>query len=855
MKRKAVYLFLSFFLLFAPLTAQTVTTPEDFFGFKPGSDFKLAGWQRIVDYFQLIDGQSDRIQVEKLGESTQGNPFIMAIITSEKNMKNLGDYRAISRKLALAKELSSAQVKEFTAKGKTVVLVTCSIHATEVGAAQLSPELVFNLITEKDPRAKAILNNVIFLLVPSFNPDGLIMVKNWYDKYVGTPFESSRLPWLYHLYTGHDNNRDAFMLTQVESQLVTKVLYKDWFPQVYLDMHQMGNRGARIFVPPFIDPINPNVAPLVTKMNTLVGEYMATDLETKGFQGVITGTIFTSWWQGGFLLTAWWHNIPGILTELASARLAGPIFQARSDLYRNRDGSEQSYVNRVNFPDPWPGGWWRLRDILDYDYEAAMSMLEFCGFYREKFLNNVYQMAHRAIKKGGEEPPYAYVIPAQQRDPLAAVHMLDLLHQCGVEVHQAQADFEADGIPYSKNSYVVLMSQAYRAYAKDMLEAQKYPDMRQYAGGPPIQPYDVSGWTLPYQMDVKAIEVIHPFSAGLVQLDKIEYPEGKLGRGAGFGYLLDARSTDSYAGVNQALQAGHAVYRTTEPLEVQGKTFPPGSFIIGKKGSGKGKTLAQIAVENHLQFIGMGKRPAAVKSLSSVKLGVYQPWTSSMQEGWSRWVLEKYGFPYKTLHNAEIRAGDLQNRYDAVYLPDIRAEGILRGREAGTAPLEFTRGIEKEGLAHLKTFVENGGVLITMDASSELVIKYFDLQVVNIVKDVKPSEFFCPGSILNVEVNSQHPVGYGLCSTTMAPFARSSVFKIYPSFKSKAEVVVKYPRSDILKSGYLLGEKKIANQAAVVDFPVGKGHIVMIGFDAINRAQAQNTFKLFFNAIFLAGLK
>ncbi len=311
MKHKILISLLTVLLSVSVLFGQSITDPESFFGFKLGSDFKLAGWPQFVEYYRLLDSQSDRVRVEELGKSTQGNPFILAIVTSEENMAKLGEYRAMSRQLAMG-GVSADRAKGLVAAGKTVVLITCSIHATEVGAALMAPGLVHSLITEKDPRAKKILDDVIFLLIPSFNPDGLIMVKDWYDKYLETPHEANRMPWLYHLYTGHDNNRDAFMLTQVESRLFTKLMYKDWFPQVYLDMHQMGNSGARIFVPPFIDPLNPNIDPLVTKMNSLVGEYMATDLQAKEFKGVITDAMYTSWWQGGFLLTAWWHNAVGV---------------------------------------------------------------------------------------------------------------------------------------------------------------------------------------------------------------------------------------------------------------------------------------------------------------------------------------------------------------------------------------------------------------------------------------------------------------------------------------------------------------------------------------------------------------
>ncbi len=362
-------------LLAALGAAAQVPTPEQFFGFRLGSDYKLASWEKVVAYFHELDQASDKLQVVELGKSTMGHPFIMAIISSPANMARLEELKANSRRIAQARGLSEDQAQRLAREGVVVVLITCSIHATEVGATQASPELAYNLITQDTPETRQILDNVVFLLVPSFNPDGLVLVKDWYDKYLQTPYEGSGMPWLYHKYTGHDNNRDAFMLTQVESQLVTRVMYQEWFPQVYLDMHQMGSSGPRMFVPPYQEPLNPNPDPLVTWENSLLGEHMALDLQAKGYRGVATRVYFTAWWQGAFLHTAWWHNTVGLLTELASCRIASPIFLEKKDLKGGGLGFDE-YRVATNFPDPWPGGWWRLRDIVDYDLAAAYSLLQ-----------------------------------------------------------------------------------------------------------------------------------------------------------------------------------------------------------------------------------------------------------------------------------------------------------------------------------------------------------------------------------------------------------------------------------------------------------------------------------------------
>ncbi|MFC1563248.1 M14 family metallopeptidase, partial [candidate division KSB1 bacterium] len=728
-------------------------------------------------------------------------------------------------------------------------LVTCSIHASEVGAAQMSMELTHKLLTEDTDIVQTILDNVIFLLVPSFNPDGLIIVKDWYDKYLETPFEASSMPWLYHTYTGHDNNRDAYMLTQVESKLINKVLYKDWLPQVYLDEHQMGNTSMRLFVPPFIDPINPNVDPLIWRGNAVFGVSMSNYLESKGYSGVGNSAFYTGWWEGGFLMTAWFHNVIGLLTEAASVRIASPIFQNKSDLRGGRRGLPE-YREYANFPNPWPGGWWRLRSIVNYELTASISFLETAAKFRESILFNYYQMGKSGVERGKKEPPYSYLVPENQFDPATSLKMLDVLMEGGVEVHQALADFSADNIRYPKGTYVILMSQPYRAYAKDMLERQAYPELRQYEGGPPIRPYDITGWTLPLQMGVKVVEVIESFDAELIKLDNIRVPEANVSTEGEY-LVLDYRTANAVKLINRLLKKKYKVYFSDEPIDIDGKKFPKGTIVIPKQldlRSVISASARELSVDVYVTDKITEMKGYAVKP---VRLGVYQPWLASMDEGWSRWLIEQFEFDYVNIHNPELRTGGLKERYDVIYLPDIRAEGIFRGHEKGSVPPEYAEGIKQEGVTNLKTFVEDGGVLVTINASSELVIGNFGLPVVNVLKDVKPEDFFCPGSILRISVDNDKFLGFGMNPSSSAFFASSPAYRLIPSFKTESKVIAKYPEKNILRSGWLMGEEKISNRAAVVDIPVGKGHVVLIGFEAVQRVQSYNTFKLLFNAFYL----
>jgi len=847
MKKVLTVTVLFVIILTAGQAIAQIMKPEDFLGFKVGEDYKLASWEQIYTYYKLLDEGSERMTVQELGKSTEGKPFIMAIISSEENMKNLDEYKRISRSLASGR-MPESRAQELSKSGKMVLLITCSIHATEVGAAQMSLELIHRLLTEESSYINRILNDVIFLLVPSFNPDGLEKVRTWYEQYLETPYEASPMPYLYHTYTGHDNNRDAYMLTQVESKLVNKILYKEWFPQVYLDEHQMGNSGARMFVPPFHDPVNPNVDPLIWRETALIGETMAADLEAQGFSGVITNAFYTGWWQGAFLMTAWYHNCVGLLTEMASCKIASPVFQSKSDL-RGRGRGLVSYDKFMNFPNPWPGGWWRLRDIVDYELCATYSLLDVCSKFKEKFLYNYYVLNKRAIEKGEKEPPFAFVIPPDQWDYITALKMMETLIEGGVKIQKSQNEFTADGITYPAGTYIVLMAQPYRAFAKDMLEPQKYPEIRLYPDGPPVRPYDFCGWTLPYQMNVNTVRIEKSFDADLIPINKITYPEGEVKNpDATYAFILSHKTNNSIVATNRLLKKGFKILWSRGEYEIGKVKISKGDIIIPVSDN----VLAEIntlAEELGLHFKGINSKiNDQAYLLKPFKLGIYQPWLASMSEGWSRWVFEQYEIEYKHIHNAEIKAGKLHERYSVIYIPDMRAEGILKGREEGTVPPLFAKGIGVEGLSNLKEFVENGGTLITLNSASDLLTGDFGLPVVNTVKDKKPEEFFCPGSILSIKVNNSHPVAYGMPEKTGAFFGRSPVFNVIPSFNMKANIIAAYPDKNPLMSGWILGEENLFNKGALVEIPIKKGRALLIGFHAVQRAQAYGTFKLLFNS-------
>jgi hypothetical protein len=836
--------------------AQDIPSPEKYFGHRPGADRSLIRWEKITEYFKLLDAQSLRIEVKELGPTTLGNPFLLAIISSPANLQNQVKYREIAVKLAGGR-IPEKEARALAAEGKTIALVTCSMHASECGPTQMSPELGYILATDDSPAIKNILDNVIFLLVPSWNPDGNILTTDWYRRNVGTPFETSPMPWLYHHYVGHDNNRDAFMHTQVETRYVNHILYHEWFPQIFMDMHHMGNSDARLFLSPLYEPRHHSLDPLLTREIELTSAYMRTVLEEQGKIGVMHYANWNHWRMSAIHTCALWHNVATILFEAASIPLATPIFQKAEDLTGTSSGGLGKLGNSQtqNYPSPWPGGWWRLRDIVEYAYWSVFGFLETGAIHREKYLMNMYRMARNSVEKGKNEPPYAYVIPQQQKDPNTVAKMIDTLIRGGIEIHRSTSSFEAQGQTFPPGAYVALMSQPYRPFLIDILGPQIYPDRRQYEGGPPERTFDLTGWTLPYQMGVEAVKIDSHFQADLQPIQKAEFPQGKI-VGQGEAYYLDHGVVDSYRAVNRLLKNDVQVGWAPDEITVQEKRFQPGAVVV--TGQDLERTMSDLADEFHLE-ISKGPSPEKLIELKPLKLGLYQPWMANMDEGWIRWIFDTWEFPYTTLHDEEIRKGGLKEKFDVILLSNVRAQQILNGHREGRVPPEYTGGIGEEGLSALIRFVKAGGTLITLNASCRLALDHFPVPIEDTAGTLPSTDFFCPSAILKVEVDHSHPIGYGM-EKTAGILSYGSPFFNFKQIKKQtgatdeshqaAKVIVRYPARDVFMSGRLIGEPHLYNQPALVEVDVGAGKVIMFGFRPQNRAQTHGTFLLFFNSLY-----
>ena len=827
----------------------TVPAPSAFLGFEVGADRKLADYRQITSYFKALAAASPRVEIQVLGKTTLGEDMFMAVISTPENLANKAKYKEVARKLADPRGLTSQQIDALARDGKTIFLLTCNIHSTEIGSSQMSMEWAYNLATSQDAEILRRLNDSIVLLIPSLNPDGETMVTEWYRKYLGTKYEGGEMPYLYHHYVGHDDNRDWFMLTQIETKNVNRMVYHEWFPQFWLDEHQMGENGPRIYIPPNADPVAKLVNPLVHRGNNLMGAAMGWRLEEAGKSGVIFGYSFDAYWPGGTRNTGWWKNMYGVLTEVASARIATPIEIESTELQGGGKGLT-TYEQQINFPNPWPGGTWRLRDIMDYELLVSGAALETVSKYRQELLRGVATMATQAVQTA--DPNVYWRIPMDgQRDPVTATRLAALLLEHGVEVR-----WHAD-----KKLFLIPTAQPYGRFVDEMMGIQRYPEVRPAANSGILEPYDVAAWSLPLMMGVKAerVSITPDVQNSSLLLQSVTWPAGGLAS-TGKYYSIAAHQNNVFALANAMQAAGGQVFLSQKTNETPG-------FIFAANAQ-----LAANAEKLHLELQPRADLPQGATPLKQVRVALYKPYIPSHDEGWTRFLLEQYGFKLKNIENKEVKAGNLNNSYDVIILPDTTREVIVDGKEGRGGffeefPPEYAGGIGKDGLHTLRDFVDKGGTLITLANASDVIYgEEFNLPVRNALASpsaaagraaTTTSDFNIPGSLLRVYVDTNHPVGAGM-PHEIAAFVDSPI-----AFQTSAPppdiqrtVIAWYPddAKDILVSGYAHGAERLQRKAAAVAFTRGKGKIVMFGFRVQHRAQTEGTFQLLFNAIYWGGM-
>jgi len=772
-------------------SASRIPAPAEVLGFAPGDDRKLASWNQVIDYFDKLDHASDRVKFETLGKTTMKVPFVMATISTPENLAKLDDFKRIQELLADPRKLGAPsgrdrRAAELINRGKTIVLITCGIHSNEVGSYLSSMLIAHELASSDRPEILEMLRNTIILLVPSLNPDGVDIVKNWYDKTLGTPYEGTSPPQLYHKYVGHDNNRDWYAFTQVETQITVDKIHNVWRPQIVHDIHQQGEYGARLFLPPYMAPVEPNVPKQIIEGYTELGNFMARELRANAFRGITTNSTYDAWTPARAY--SHYHGGVRILSETASARIASPI-TVKFDQLRSREGFDPQKASD-KFGPVWRGGDWNLRDITNYMTTAAFTLLSHASANRERWLRRFYEIGKEAVRPRAAGELRAFVIPYKKDDPEGGARrqaLLNILKRGGVET-QGVKRLRLAGNTFAEGSTLIRVDQPYGSFAKALLERQVYPNLRDAAGNP-IQPYDVTSHSLGLLMDVPVTPV-----------------------------------------------------------------YKPVAFRPAREGAEDAWLSA------------CGQRQT---------FGLYRSFVPSMDEGWTRWIFEERSrsndcFRYESLTDREMKPETL-NKFRAIVIPDQTPAGILNGYRSGAMPSEYTGGMGQAGVKALQEFVEQGGTVVFLNRASSFAIEQFKLPVNNVVAGVSPKEFFVPGSVLSIELDTSHPIAREMSRDTIAWVEDSPVFELtstgtagvslaaaakrepadkMSALTPNARIVARYPTNkNPLLSGWLLGDSRIRGKAALVEVTMGKGRIILFGFRPQYRAQSLATYPLLFNAL------
>ncbi len=880
-----------FFLFLLPcipgLSATSIPTPESYFGYTPGTDRKLMTYEEQVAYLKILSDASDRILLKKEGESPMGKPMYLCFVSSPENIRNLEALKEINRKLALEPDLSNADREQAIRDGKVFLLETLSMHSTEVGPSQSFPLFAWQMATTDDPETLDALKKVVLMVVPCHNPDGMDMVVNWYRENLGTKYEGASLPRVYHKYVGHDNNRDFITLTQKDTRVIARIYSTEWYPQVMVEKHQMGSSGPRFFVPENHDPIAENIDAGLWNWMKVFGADLSRDMTADGLKGVVSHWEFDNYWPGS-TETSLWKNVISFLTENASCRVATPVFVEPTELGVQGKGLSE-YKKSVNMPEPWPGGWWHLRDIVDFELSSMRSILNTAAANRSAILAFRNDMCRSEVKKGMTEPPYAYVLPAIQHDPGALADLVDLLHLHGVRTYVLTED-KLDGTrQFRKGDVVVPLSQPYRSFIKEVMEKQVYPVRHYTPGGKIIQPYDITTWSLPLHRGLTSYTVTSSpdlFSDGIAELKGalvknklLVFPDDFFALG------LSADYNESYETVFAALDAGISVLRLTEPSS-QNQHLPAGSFLLLNDPK-HGRELVELAQSLKVvpEILKMKPDAPSIK-IRKRRIGLIQTWRHDMDAGWTRFIFDQYHIPFTLLHPADLETSDLKS-FDVLVFPDSNKDVLFSGSYKGPSgympvslPEKYRKGMGEKGKMKLIRFINDGGIVLSWRNSTGLFMgtlklpekmtkqkkkrkkekakpqtESFALPVRDISKSARSAGLYVPGSLLKMELIPSHPLTWGMPPET-AVFSRGTpVFRTtIPTMDMDRRVIGYYPRNHLLLSGYIEGESALAWHPAMIWLKKGNGQLVLYGFNPQFRASTPGTYKLLFNGLLLPGL-
>ena len=826
-----------------------ITSPRSQFGHNIGDDYYLANYSQMIDYWHKLDRESDRMRMTRIGTTAEGRPMWMAIITSPENQKKLARYQEISRRLALAENLTDAQARALAAEGKAVVWIDGGLHATEVLGAQQLIQTVYELVSRNDPETLRFLRDDIILCVPA-NPDGQDLVSDWYMREADTlKRTTSRLPRLYHKYAGHDNNRDSYMASQPETQAIDSILFRAWYPQIMYNHHQTGPPGTVIFAPPFRDPFNYNFDPLVPMELDLVGAAMHSRFVAEGKAGATmrSGSGYSTWWNGGLRTTVYFHNMIGLLTEAIGnpTPIEIPLLPER-------------LLPRGDLPMPIQPQKWRFAQSIAYELTANRAVLDVASRYRETLLYNIYQMGRNSIRRGStdnwtvtpkkvaalqaaippdtsrsqgtdagggggaggramttspedlaryasvmrnpaDRDPRGYIIPADQPDFLTATKFVNALIKNGITVQRATTSFALGGRSYPANSFVVKTAQAFRPHILDMFEPQDHPNDVPYPGGPPTPPYDNAGWTLAYQMGVQFDRILDPFGGPFTPVVGFAKPAGQRVAPALAGYALSHSVNDAFVAVNRLLARGEQVYTITTPLSINGRTYDAGTFYIPVSPT-VAPVLNQLAAEKGLVFDPFDAEvsQSSLKRLQPARIALWDQYGGAITSGWGRFILEQFEFPYEVVFPPSLDAGNLISRFDVLILPDgaTFARPGARGPprvNPSDVPEEYRDRVGAMTTARtvpqILEFLNAGGTVLAIGSATDLALQ-LNLPVTNALVDssgrpLPRNRFYIPGSILSLHVDTTAALAQGVRPVTDFYFDNAPGFDLLPGAEAR----------------------------------------------------------------------
>ena len=889
---------------FVVTQAQNIPSPKSHFGFNIGDNYHLATFTQTEAYFKKLAAASNKVKLQVIGKTEEGRNQYMLIVSDPSNIKQLEKYKSISQKLARAEDLSDADAKQLAKDGKSVVWIDGGLHATEVVGAHQLIQTIYTLLTREDEETKRILKSTIILFVHA-NPDGQELVSNWYMRNADTLKRSTEnLPRLYEKYIGHDNNRDFFMLNMSESKNMSRQLYIEWMPQILYNHHQTGPPGTVVAGPPYRDPFNYVYDPLLVTGIDAVGAAMSSRLNAEGKPGYTmkSGSVYSTWWNGGLRTAAYYHNIIGLLTEIIGSPTPSKI-----PLVPNR------LIPNSATPYPIEPQEWYFKNSIDYSVSLNYAVLNYASRYKDELLYNIYTMGKNSIDAGNKDTwtkspkkvemlnetfksdksnkveikgdtlpvdyyakvyknkelrdPRAYIVPANQTT--TAISFINILINSGIKVQKATTAFTVAGKNYPQGSYIVKTNQAFRPHVLDMFEPQDHPNDFQYPGGPPVRPYDAAGWTPAFTMGIQFDRILEDVNGPFENIvyGEIQKPAGAIINSElnTYGYNFSTNDNAAYKVVNDLIKEGATIYKNKDNYyvgyEEKFENFTNFKNIISK-----------MSNEHGVVFTAVTKKPTDISNkVQPLRVALWDRYGGSMSSGWVRWIFEQYHFPFNLVYAKEIDSTNLNEKYDVI----VFVEGAIPVLKGGAASLEERAPKEtdipemykaqlgsitaQKSIPALQSFLNNGGKVVTIGSSANLAyhlnlpVRNALVEMVNGAERNLPGEkFYIPGSVMQVEVDNNYTPNWGMQNKADVYFSSSPVFKLAPEAIAQKQVtpLAWYATASTLRSGWAFGQAYLQDGVAAFEANVGKGKLFVYGPEITFRGQTHSTYKMLFNQLY-----